>query len=124
MRDRALVIIMTLFLIGYVCDVFGQISISNSRNNNTNFDEIVTSNGTKCRQAMGSNLNAEVGVGQTEEEAYLIEDFGPNNNNNSGQVAIYARLTYAIGAAPRINCQHIYELELMKLRQQIINLQK
>ena len=124
MRDRALVIIMTLFLIGYVCDAFGQISISNNRNNNTNFDEIITSGGAKCRQAMGSNLNAEVGLGQTEEETYLIEDFGPNNNNNSGQVAIYARLTYAIGAAPRINCQHIYELELMKLRQQIINLQK
>ena len=99
------------------------VQISNARGDTQNFDEITTSNGAKCRQAMGSNLNVEMGVGQFEEQESFVEEFN-NNNNNTGQAALFGRITYAIGAPKRLDCSRFYELELMKLRQQIINLQK
>ena len=122
MKDRILVIVMTLFLIGYVYETFGsvQISSSNSRSN-PNYDEIRTSDGVACRQAMGSNLIAEIGIGQVEEQNVFDEI---NNNNNSGQVAAFGRLTYAIGAPKRLDCTRIYQMELLKLQEQLRQLQE
>ena len=108
---------MTLFLLGYVYETFGSVQISSSNSNsNPNYDEIRTSDGVACRQAMGSNLIAEIGIGQVEEQNVFDEI---NNNNNSGQVAAFGRITYAIGAPKRLDCRHIYELEMMKLREEL-----
>lgn len=99
------------------------VQISNSRGSNNNYDEIITSNGAKCRQAMGSNLNVEMGVGQFQEQESFVEEFN-NNNNNTGQAALFGRITYAVGAPRRLDCSRIYEMELEKLRHQIRVLQQ
>ncbi len=72
---------------------------------NTNYDEITTTNGTRCRQAMGSNWNVDAGVLDSQD-------------GRSGGV-VYGRVTYAIGAQKRIECSRLYELELESLRLEI-----
>lgn len=121
-RDLLLVIVLLLFLSFYVTETFGQINVNSNATATTNYDEIETQDGTRCRQALGSNLNLELGVGQTAEEEYLFDDFG-NNNNQNGQAALFARVTYALGGPKRLECSYLYELELMRLRMELLELQ-
>jgi len=120
-----LIIIAWLFF-GYLKGSYGadnsNVSINTSRGNTDNYDEIKTSEGVSCRQAMGSNLTAEIGVGQAEAEEVFNEI--ENNNKSSGGIAAFGRITYAIGAPKRIDCSQIYELELIKLREELRQLQE
>ena len=94
--------------------------IPQSNNSNFNYDEIRTSSGTTCRQAMGSNLELEAGV--------VGSDAGNDGNyfdpsrdytlENSGG-AIYGKVTYYFGAPKRLDCSRLYELEIQALRRQI-----
>lgn len=85
---------------------------------NLNYDEITTSTGVKCRQAMGSNLNAEIGITATDNSV------GGSTNEldlglNLGQSGVYARVTYALGTPKRLDCSRLYEVEMETLRLQI-----
>jgi hypothetical protein len=64
-----------------------------------------------------------MGVGQFQEQESFVEEFN-NNNNNTGQAALFGRITYAVGAPRRLDCSRIYEMELEKLRHQIRVLQQ
>jgi hypothetical protein len=97
------------------------VQLSSSRGNSANFDEITTSDGNKCRQSMGSNLNAEIGVvGLGQNTAQKAEDYIVD----APQAGVFARLSYAIGAPKRLDCSRIYEMELEKLRHQLRVLQQ
>ena len=79
----------------------------------TNYDEITTTSGSRCRQALGSNWNLEAGT------LTLGSETGPDSFGGQDQVAVYLRMTYALGAKPRIDCSRIYELELEALKMEI-----
>ena len=126
--DVKLVIGLIIFYLFYIIvanDVFGEtLQLQSSGQGSTNYDEFVSSQGAKCRQAMGSNLNAEIGVGSGAEES-LSQNLDGNRLPNSNQnVGVFARITYAIGAPKRLDCSRIYELELLFLREQLKQLQQ
>ena len=126
--DVKLVIGLIIFYLFYIIianNVFGEtLQLQSSGQGSTNFDEFINSQGAKCRQAMGSNLNAEIGVGSGVEES-IGENLDGNRLPNSNQnVGLFARITYAIGAPKRLDCTRIYELELLFLREQIKKLQQ
>ena len=123
-----LVIGLTIFYVFYIIianNVFGEtLQLQSSGQGSTNYDEFISSQGAKCRQAMGSNLNAEIGVGTGEERNLFEDSDGIINPNSSQNVGLFARITYAIGAPKRLDCTRIYELELLFLREQIKKLQQ
>lgn len=80
----------------------------------------------RCSNAISSATTMEIGLTS-------IVQGADNNRGRVGDVAIYSRITFPLGARPsaRINCSRLYELELskkqlelQKLRQEITNLKK
>ena len=97
---------------------FGQVNINtNSSQPSSNFDEI-SAYGVKCRQALGSNLNVEAGVGQAQE----ANEFDPYENG-SDRLGVFARISYAIGAPKRLDCGRVYQLTIYRLQQELLLLQ-
>ena len=99
--------------------------IPQGNNSNFNYDEIRSSTGTTCRQAMGSNLELEAGVvGSDANNDGLYQDPTRDYNINNSGNAIYGRVTYYFGAPKRLDCSHLYELEIEMLRRQLNDLQE
>ena len=69
-----------------------------------NYDEIHTSGGARCRQALGSPDTLEFGS--------II--------NDQGDGSVYVRYTIPLGKTPpRLHCNSLYQLELDKMRREI-----
>ena len=97
---------------------FGQVNINTSSSQpSSNFDEIEAF-GVKCRQALGSNLNVEAGVGQAQEDS----EFDPYDNG-SDRLGVFARVSYALGAPKRLDCNRVYQLTIYRLQQELLLLQ-
>ncbi|MFS0737101.1 hypothetical protein ABC347_08625 [Sphingomonas sp. 1P06PA] len=87
-------------------------------------DSIETSSGTRCRQSINSN-GSYLDVGVTGSAGTPVDRtlgglgfFG--NDTRDQEATAYARVTIPLGAKPkRIDCSHIYELELTKLRREV-----
>ena len=72
-----------------------------------NYDEIRTSGGSHCRQALGSNVTSEVGM------------VANDNGDAVDSGAIYGRIVYHFGTPKRIDCSKMYNLEIEMLRQEV-----
>jgi len=71
------------------------------------YDEVRAADGTVCRSAVGGS-GAYVDSG-------LIG--GGLNGNNSNTLSAYGRVVIPLGSRPdRLNCDHLYQLELERLR--------
>lgn len=99
-------------------------------------DRIRSSDGVDCSMAIGSGTTVEFGV------VGIISDENPYNTygqplnidpeNLTKDVGVYGKISIPIGAPKeRINCNKLYkleierkELELQKLRQEIVNLKE
>lgn len=99
-------------------------------------DRIRSSDGVDCSMAIGSGTTVEFGV------VGIISDEEPYNSygqplnidpeNFTKDVGVYGKISIPIGAPKeRINCNKLYkleierkELELQKLRQEIVNLKE
>jgi hypothetical protein len=86
-----------------------------------NYDEIRTSSGTTCRQALGSNLSVEMGV--IAEDSSSGQDYFSDINNgyksDADTGAIYGRVVYQIGAPKRLDCSRLYEMEIQTLKNEL-----
>ena len=116
-------IIFYFFYFVYVHEVFSAdqsaVSVATSRGGTTNYDEIKVGD-VSCRQAMISATQLEVGVGTAgSADNNKIEDIADVND-----AAVFARITYQLGMPKRIDCSRIYELELIRLREQLRQLQQ
>ena len=68
-------------------------------------DEVNTSSGVRCRQAVGSALMLDVGA---------VAD--------SDDHGVYGRITIPIGAPKRLDCSRLYDLEVDRLKAEIESL--
>lgn len=116
-----LVATIVLIAVAFAVNALAQVNINTSSSAaSTNYDEI-EAYGVKCRQAIGSNLNVEAGVGQAQE----ANDFDAyNDNNNSDRLGVFARISYALGAPKRLDCGRVYQLTVHRLQREIILLHK
>lgn len=87
----------------------------------SSYDEIRTSGGTTCKTAIGSPLNVEFGVIGSDAET------GRNHHSNTQDYtsgsqgnAAYARISYALGTKPRLDCSRVLELEIEVLREELM----
>ena len=116
-------ILLLLITTGATAQTVG-IAVPQSNNSNFNYDEIRTSSGATCRQAMGSNTVIEFGaVGSEAGSDGTYFEHERNFNNVSDGNAIYGRITYFLGAPKRLDCSHLYDLEIQQLKRQIQMLQ-
>lgn len=116
-----LVASITLVAVAFAIDALSQVNINTSSSpKSTNYDEI-EAYGVKCRQAIGSNLNVEAGVGQAE-EANSFDAY--DNNNGSDRIGLFARISYALGAPKRLDCGRIYQLTVYRLQRELLLLNK
>ncbi len=86
-----------------------------------NYDEIRTSGGSSCRQAIGSNLNVEfgaIGSDRDLDSTYQNNNFNNFESGDSGS-GVYGKVTYAIGAPKRLDCSRLYEMEIDTLRAEL-----
>jgi hypothetical protein len=98
----------------------------------------VRAGNVECSAAIGSSTNVEfgvVGVMNQYDPMYNLASQDSNFNYNSNDfirdIGVYGRITIPIGAPKqRLNCNALYKLELekkrlelIKLRQEIVNLQ-
>lgn len=74
-----------------------------SARGSSNSDEINTANGTRCRQAVGSDTMIDLGVVADE----------------TGSAGVYGRITIPIGAPKRIDCSRLYDMELQRLQAEL-----
>ena len=111
----------SIILIAAVClSAAGQVNINTSSSQqSSNFDEI-EGYGVKCRQAIGSNLNLEAGVGQAQEAQ---NEFDPYDNG-SDRLGVFARISYALGAPKRLDCNRVYTLTIYRLQQELLLLRQ
>ena len=111
-----------LLLAAFAIDALSQVNINTSSSQkSTNYDEI-EAYGVKCRQAIGSNLNVEAGIGQAQEANNF--DAYDANNNGSDRVGLFARISYALGAPRRLDCGRIYQLTIYRLQRELLLLNK
>lgn len=83
--------------------ISGAISLPNSPNS-YNYDEIQTSEGTRCHQGISNGKSFEFGVAGTD----------------ASNTVAYARLIVPIGKKPkRIDCSRVYELEIQRLKAEL-----
>ena len=110
-----------IILLSVIClSALGQVNINTSSSQpSSNFDEI-EGYGVKCRQALGSNLNLEAGVGQAQEAQ---NEFDPYDNG-SDRLGVFARISYALGAPKRLDCNRVYMLTIYRLQQELLLLQQ
>lgn len=66
-------------------------------------DEVVTSSGIRCRQAIDGGMTFDAGAVADE----------------SGEAGVYGRITIPIGAPKRIDCARLYDLEIERLKAEI-----
>ena len=107
-------------LMAFPLSVFGaSVSLPNSQQT-YNYDEIRTSSGTTCRQAMGSNLTAEVGVIDADSfDRNHYSEIDKSFRKKDSDAAIYARIVYQIGAPKRIDCSQLYAIEIENLKAEL-----
>lgn len=111
-----------LLLAAFAIDALSQVNINTSSSQkSTNYDEI-EAYGVKCRQAIGSNLNVEAGIGQAQEANNF--DAYDANNNGSDRVGLFARISYALGAPKRLDCGRVYQLTIYRLQRELLLLNK
>ena len=121
-KIAALVTAIILLLAAFAIDALSQVNINTSSSQkSTNYDEI-EAYGVKCRQAIGSNLNVEAGIGQAQEANNF--DAYDANNNGSDRVGLFARISYALGAPKRLDCGRIYQLTIYRLQRELLLLNK
>lgn len=91
---------------------------------NFNYDEIKTSSGATCRQAMGSNTAVEMGAigSDSETDSDFIDDTRSYNTDNMGS-GVYVRVTHFLGSPKRLDCSRLYDLEIESLRAQLAQMQ-
>ena len=68
-------------------------------------DEVSTSSGVRCRQAVDSPLMIDMGVVADQQDA-----------------GVYGRITIPIGAPKRLDCSRLYDLEVERLKAEIESL--
>ena len=68
-------------------------------------DEVSTSSGVRCRQAVGSPLSIDMGVVADQDDQ-----------------GVYVRITIPIGAPKRLDCSRLYDLEVERLKAEIESL--
>ena len=112
-----------LALLMFPAMAFGQVGVIVPGNNSQsyNYDEIRTSGGTTCRQAIGSNLNVEfgaIGSDRDLDSTYQNNNFNDFQSGDSG-TGVYGKITYALGAPDRLNCDSLYQMELNTLRREL-----
>ena len=88
----------------------------------TGIENEIEAYGVKCRQAIGSNLNVEAGIGQAQEANNF--DAYDANNNGSDRVGLFARISYALGAPKRLDCGRVYQLTIYRLQRELLLLNK
>tara|TARA_B110000902_G_scaffold263256_1_gene341923 strand:- start:414 stop:806 length:393 start_codon:yes stop_codon:yes gene_type:complete len=121
-KIAALLTAIILLLAAFTIDALSQVNINTSSSQkSTNYDEI-EAYGVKCRQAIGSNLNVEAGIGQAQEANNF--DAYDANNNGSDRVGLFARISYALGAPRRLDCGRIYQLTIYRLQRELFLLNK
>tara|TARA_R110000751_G_scaffold160520_2_gene266161 strand:- start:244 stop:636 length:393 start_codon:yes stop_codon:yes gene_type:complete len=121
-KIAALLTAIILLLAAFAIDALSQVNINTSSSQkSTNYDEI-EAYGVKCRQAIGSNLNVEAGIGQAQEANNF--DAYDANNNGSDRVGLFARISYALGAPRRLDCGRIYQLTIYRLQRELFLLNK
>lgn len=121
-KIAALLTAIILLLAAFAIDALSQVNINTSSSQkSTNYDEI-EAYGVKCRQAIGSNLNVEAGIGQAQEANNF--DAYDANNNGSDRVGLFARISYALGAPRRLDCGRIYQLTIYRLQRELLLLNK
>lgn len=94
-------------------------------------DRVRSSDNIECQMAIGSSTNVEFGVvGIIGEENPFASVYDPNysyqisNRSRMKDVGVYAKITIPIGAPKkRLDCTHLYELELVKKRLEVQRLQ-
>ena len=86
-----------------------------------NYDEIRTSSGTSCRQALGTNIRAEFGVVDSESKSTNIYHDAArfNDGRSSFGTGAYARVTYDIGSKKRLDCSRLFEIEIAMLKAEL-----
>ena len=121
-KIAALLTAIILLLAAFAIDALSQVNINTSSSQkSTNYDEI-EAYGVKCRQAIGSNLNVEAGIGQAQEANNF--DAYDANNNGSDRVGLFARISYALGAPKRLDCGRVYQLTIYRLQRELLLLNK
>ena len=121
-KIAALLTAIILLLAAFAIDALSQVNINTSSSQkSTNYDEI-EAYGVKCRQAIGSNLNVEAGIGQAQEANNF--DAYDANNNGSDRVGLFARISYALGAPRRLDCGRVYQLTIYRLQRELLLLNK
>jgi len=135
---KYLVLLLSLFS----CFVFGESNSLNLNIPNTSRtfqqDRIRSSDGVDCAMAIGSGTSVEFGVVAlvSSEDQYLNNVYGQpiplDSDNFTKDVGVYGKINIPIGGPKeRLNCNKLYkleiekkELELQKLRQEIVNLRE
>ena len=139
---RRVLVVFVYFIFGFwVGSAYAQsnginLSIPQSGQNFQN--DRVRAGGVECSAAIGSSTNVEfgvVGIMNQNDPLYNLASSDPNfyynNNDFVRDVGVYGKITIPIGAPKkRLNCDALYQLELekkrlevIKLRQEIQNLQ-
>lgn len=79
-----------------------------------------------CSNAIGSATNLEVGVTGIIDKGRYDALNNAYNDARTGDVGVYARITIPLGkrAKSRIDCNRLYELELLKKQLEVQKLQK
>ena len=95
----------TVVVLGYAPESLSAGIQIPSANSNFQSDEVNTSSGVRCRQAVGSPLSLDVGVIATQDDQ-----------------GIYGRITIPIGAPKRLDCSRLYDLEVERLKAEIDSL--
>lgn len=138
MKTKILLIICAYFLIGFYCGAaWGQssgvnIAIPNSAQNFAT--DRIRAGDAECSMSIGSSTNVEFGVAGilNQNDPFYFDPYQPPTTSNDfvRDIAVYGKITIPIGAPKkRLNCDALYQLELekkrlevMKLRQEVINL--
>lgn len=80
-----------------------------------------TSDGFKCRSGLTSATQFEIGIAQQDEQIYLDQAFGADNENKA---VAYGRITYSFGMPNRPDCTRLYDLQILILEEQLKALQQ
>lgn len=113
-----------LFLLLLCCGVAQAqtvgVAVPQSNTSNFNYDEVKTSSGATCRQAMGSNTAIEFGAvgSDSETDGSFVDETRSYDTDSMGN-AVYARVTHFLGSPKRLDCSRLYELEIESLRAQL-----
>lgn len=114
-------IVLLILTVACVQTSYGQSLNMPAPTRNTGTDEIRTSSGSSCRSAVGSNTNLDFGIVASDgsaESRYQADQYRDFREGNQGN-AVFFRISHALGAKKRIDCNHMYNLELETLRTEL-----